>query len=119
MTDREEINDKRWNVFSLKEYLDLAISSLSDKLNLINQNNADALNTAKDELDRRLEGMNDIRKQLNDQARTFLERNVFDAEQKLTHQKIDGIQKILWVGLGVWLVLQSILVVVLVLVFKR
>lgn len=52
-----------------------------------------ALVTAKAEMDRRLEGMNEIRKQLQDQAMTFQTREKYEVEMRHIQQRISAIEE--------------------------
>jgi hypothetical protein len=64
------------------------------------------------------ETMNEVRGQLTDQARTFVTKDFYDAKHEVLTNKIEALQKIVFIGLGVWLVIQGIIVAVLVLVFN-
>ncbi len=67
-------------------------------------------------LEKRLEGMNEFRQQLNLQTQTFLTRTEYDAKQLAILQKVEGLsdkieqlQKPVWIGIGVALVGELVL----------
>ena len=131
MTDSEKQNNNhdRWNIFSLKEYFDYAMYTLKEKFEddlhnmdekhtIIVTNNKDTLNAAKESMERRLNGMNQIREQLNDQAKTFLRIDTFESKHELILNKVESLQKIVWAGVGIVLFIQVIIGVVI-LAFKK
>lgn len=61
--------DEVWNVVSLKEYFDRRFTDAET-----------ALDKASVAVDRRLEGMNEFREQLTNQATTFLPRNEYQVQ---------------------------------------
>ena len=67
----------------LREYIESLISAQKE-----------ATKVAKDEMNRRLEGMNEFREQLRTQASTFLTRERFDVEHELLKEKIEEL--LLW-----------------------
>ena len=114
-----EENNTKWNLCSLHDYLKSLIVYTQDKSDL-------RINAAIEEMhkiekinDLKHESMNEIRQQLNDQARTFVTKDFYDAKHEVLTNKIEGLQKIVFVGLGVWIVIQGIIVVVLIFVFKK
>ena len=112
-------NHDRWNVASLKEYFDFAMYTLDEKLITIIKKDEEAVKVANTAMDHRLDGMNKIKEQLNDQAKEFMKTEIFEAKHDLISSKLESIQKIVFVGLGIWIVIQGIIVVVLVTVFKK
>jgi hypothetical protein len=48
-----------------------------------------AIKVASDEMNRRLEGMNEFREQLNRQAGTFVEKNLYEAEYAALRKEIE------------------------------
>jgi hypothetical protein len=99
-----EQNDQRWNVYSLKEYFDLAMKNTIEVIEKVEKIN-----------DEKHKSMNEIRSQLDRQAETFTTR----ADLKLVEQKVEGLSKLVYAGLGIWFVLQGIMVFILIEVFKR
>lgn len=71
-------NGNSWTIVSLKEYIDLHFT-LVDK----------ALTKAEQAMDKRLDRMNEIREQLDDQARTFITKNEVDLRLKSLQDKVD------------------------------
>jgi hypothetical protein len=114
----EENNDK-WTIPALHEYFDRVTSDLEDKLMITIKKDEEAVKTARESMEHRLDGMNEIRKQLNEQANTFITKEIYEAKHDQLISKVEGLQKIVFVGLGVWVVLQLIISVVLLLIFNR
>ena len=71
-------NGNSWTIVSLKEYIDL-------HFNLVDK----ALTKAESSMDKRLDRMNEIREQLDDQARTFITKNEVDLRLSSIQEKID------------------------------
>ncbi len=97
-----------WTVKILKEHFDCRLKAMGKALKLARKN-----------VNVRLKGMNEVRAQLDRQVRTFVTKDEFSGEIKLVNTKIDSISKLVYVGFGVWIVLQAILTVILVLIFKK
>jgi predicted RNase H-like nuclease (RuvC/YqgF family) len=74
---------------SLKEHFDTEHAALKEQMLAYKGSQEAALEVAKAELNRRLEGMNEFRAQLQSQAATFLTRERFDAnlEKEVTEHK--------------------------------
>ena len=66
-------------------------------------------------MNKRLDGMNEVREQLNRQIDTFITKD----ELKLTQQEIRSLSRLVYIGLGVWLLLQPIIMFIMTLVFKK
>lgn len=64
---------------------------------------------ARSSMDKRLDGMNEFRDQLKDQAGRFITREEYEAKYEALVEKIDGIQKPIWIGIGVILTLEFLL----------
>jgi hypothetical protein len=77
---REEACNNRF------KYLEktITLQSLSDEK---------AVSVARKEMDRRLDGMNEFREQLQSQATTFIEKKYYDMEHKLLRSEIDGLRE--------------------------
>ena len=58
------------------------------------------------ELNRRLEGMNEFRNAFKDQNHNFTTRVEFDAKLLLVDSKIEGLQKLVYIGIGILIVVQ-------------
>lgn len=83
---------------SLKEYFELRISDIDKSTKL-----------AAETLEKRLEGMNEFRAQLEKQTGTFLTKENFESRLLLVDSKLDALQKIVYIGLGGVLVLEVLL----------
>jgi hypothetical protein len=66
-------------------------------------------------MNKRLDGMNEIREQLDRQISTFVSKD----ELKLTQQEIKSLSRLVYIGLGVWLLLQPIIMFIMTLIFKK
>ena len=66
---------------------------LEQNLTLQLSANEKAVLTAKGEMERRLEGMNEFRAQLNSQAGTFLERKAYESEHRLLQKEVDMLRE--------------------------
>lgn len=80
---------------SLKEYCDTRFEQNDKEVKLA----ADALNI-------RVEHLNEFRKTLQDQSNSFLSRNEYDAKHQLLENKIDSLQKIVYIGMGMVMLLE-------------
>lgn len=101
-----------------KEYIDDQVAHVWDKVMIVEQKNNSALKEADEKLTLRLEAMNEVRDQLRTQKDTFISRNEHDGDINLVQQKLEGLQKLVYVGLGIWLLLQLVLGAIITLVIK-
>jgi ABC-type bacteriocin/lantibiotic exporter with double-glycine peptidase domain len=115
----ENGNSTKWNLYSLHDYLKSLIIYTQDKSDLRINASLEEMHKIEKINDMKHESMNEIRQQLNDQSRTFITKDFYDAKHEVLTNKIEGLQKIVFIGIGVWLVIQGIIVVVLVFVFKK
>jgi hypothetical protein len=60
-------------------------------------------------MEKRLDGMNEFRSQLKDQASQFLTRLEYEAKHELLDNKITSALKILYMGVGVVFILEVLL----------
>ena len=97
----------------VREFVKCEITHLEQKMNITNSKNDEALRSAKDEMNRRLEGMNEFRNQLEKQAGTFISRDEYTAAEKLVNAKIDSISKMVYIGVGILIVVQIAIGIVL------
>ena len=114
----EGVSKEQWNVYSLKEYFDLAVKATEKETNLGFALRDKAIEKAESANIQRLDKMNEVREQLREQAATFMRKDEQVANDKLIAQRIEGLSKIVYIGLGVWLVVQVILIFVLTIVYK-
>jgi iron-sulfur cluster repair protein YtfE (RIC family) len=120
MTEQQrDMNHDRWNIASLKEYFDYAMLSLEEKFEIKLQSLDQKVEKIDKVNDIKHEAMNEVREQLGDQADTFLQTAIYDSKHEIIQNKIEGLQKLVFVGLGVWMVVQGIIVVVLIFIFKK
>lgn len=71
-----------WTIESLKEYFERRLVDL-DK----------AVTKAEAAHEKRLEGMNEFRNQLNDQQKTFISRDYYDAQHRSLEEKITAVDR--------------------------
>jgi len=101
----------------VRTYIDNEVRHLSNKIDIRTELNKLALEKAESEMNYRLEGMNEFRAQLTDQTATFVKKENIDIliksiDEKVdsnftsTDKKINGTNKILYIGIGIMLVLQ-------------
>ena len=122
MTDAEErkkTNHERWNVESLKEHFDTVMAGRDELYEQRFRMTKESVEDAKLANDKRLDSMNELRTQLNRQADTFLTKEVYKIESKSVIDKVDVLAKTVYIGLGIWIVLQVVLVFVLIQVFRQ
>lgn len=116
--ERHKANNMRWNVESLKEHFDTVMASRDELYEQRFRMTKESVEEAKVANDKRLDNMNELRSQLNRQADTFLTKEVYKIESKAQTDKIDALSKTVYIGLGIWIVLQVILVFILIQIFK-
>ena len=68
-----------------------------------------AMDKAETVMNIRLDSMNEFREQLSDQASSFLTRDNYEANHKLLETKIESLQKIVWTGIGMLLIVQIVI----------
>ena len=98
---------------NIREFVHSEVDHLEQKMNITHLKNDEALRSAKDEMNRRLEGMNEFRKQLEKQTVTFLSREEYEAKHQLINHKIEGLSKMVYIGVGILIVVQIAIGVVL------
>jgi hypothetical protein len=102
----------------VKHYIDQEIKHSEEKTNIKLNKTSEALTESEKVMDRRLAGMNEFREQLNEQTKTFISREEFFVNERLINSKIEGLSKLVYIGMGIFLVLEIVLGVVLSIVFK-
>jgi len=107
MTDgRNKQNAQRWNVESLKEYIDTVIArheELNEQKFIMTKQ---AVDKAEQANDRRLENMNEFREQLKKQTETFITRDMYFSEHKFLSSKVDSVTKLVYIGIGLISIIQ-------------
>jgi hypothetical protein len=96
-----------------KKYIDEKFRSYNEIQKIVAKKNTEALEKAEKEMNRRLEGMNEFREQLDRQTREFIKRDEYMLSEKLINQKIDTLSKIVYIGVGVIIVLEIVLNIVM------
>lgn len=77
---------------SLKEYLSRRMDDLEKRIQTIFDMNAVAIDKAEKRMDTRLEGMNEFRDQLRDQASRFITRVEFDALMEKLNASVKSLE---------------------------
>lgn len=90
----------------IREYIDREIKHLEEKYLIINKKNSIALDKAEKGMERRLEGMNEFREQLEKQTRSFVTRGEYDINKKYIEQKVSTNSKLIYIGVGIVFVLE-------------
>jgi hypothetical protein len=79
MPPEKRMSDKE--CVELRDYIEVQIKALKEATNLAREN-----------MERRLEGMNEFRHQLNSQAATFITREAFEARHNLLQIQVDELR---------------------------
>jgi NifB/MoaA-like Fe-S oxidoreductase len=77
---------------TLKEMYDRLLAEQEKRYLQMFKYSDEALKLAAESLENRLEHMNEFRKQLNDQANTFLTKEIFEAKHLLIWQQVDDLR---------------------------
>ena len=93
-----------WTIKTLKKYFVQRFKNM-DK----------ALKLSRKLMNNRLNGMNNIHLQLVKQNDTFVNKD----ELKLLQHEIKSLSKLVYIGLGVWLLLQPIIMFIMTLLYKK
>ena len=80
---------------SLKEFI-------TDKFQTLEKN----MDLSRISMDKRLDGMNEFRQQLKDQNGTFITKTDYEGRHQTLETKIEGLEKIVYVGLGVCMAIE-------------
>jgi len=114
-----------------KEFIEMKINHLEEKMDIIFEKNQTALKQANTEMNRRLDGMNEFREQLNNQAKTFMTKPEYeskhegliervetcvdslngkmDNKDRELSKRIDALAKLVYIGLGIFIVLEFLI----------
>ena len=87
---------------SLKEFI-------TDKFQTLEKN----MDLSRISMDKRLDGMNEFRQQLKDQNGTFITKTDYEGRHLTLETKIEALEKIVYIGLGICLALEIALKVVI------
>lgn len=77
----------------LREYVDRRLIDLESRIEAATRTSETAINKASEAVDRRLEGMNEFRQAINDQAGTLLTRRESDVWRTAIERDIHSIQR--------------------------
>jgi predicted neutral ceramidase superfamily lipid hydrolase len=88
---------------SLREYIDVRFASI-----------AQAVEKAEAAAEKRFESINEMRGMVTDAASKYMPRTEYETAHKAIVEKVEGLQKMLWVGLGVILALQFLVSIMLI-----
>ena len=99
---------RRWTDTPLNDSVSLK-EFITDKFQTLEKNT----DTARQSMEKRLEGMNEFRQQLKDQNATFITKEDYDSKQQILNTKIEALEKIVYIGLGLCLALEIALKVII------
>jgi hypothetical protein len=98
---------------AIHKLIDKEINHLQDKVMICMRKNEQALGKASKEMNRRLEGMNAFRQQLEEQEKTYIPREEYMARHELLDSKVQSLSKLVYIGLGVVMALEFIIPIVI------
>ena len=104
---------------NVRKFVAKEISSLRNRFSILAKEQRRALKLAYRELRARLKRMNEIREQLREQANTFVSKDEYNGDKRLINTKIEHLSRLVYVGLGIWIVFQAILSAILIIIFKH
>lgn len=93
---------------SMKEYTLTLVAGLKDYTEARIQGIEKAINVANISMTARLEGMNEFREQLKDQASKFVTREEVDKSIQGLGKDIKALEKIVYIGVGASLAIQFV-----------
>jgi len=97
----------------VREFVKCEITHLEQKMNITHIKNEEALKAAKDDMNRRLEGMNGFQRQIDNQTKTFISRDEYEVKHQLVNHRIEGLSKMVYIGVGILIVVQVAIGIVL------
>jgi lysyl-tRNA synthetase class I len=125
---KEEETDQSQNSrlsISLEKHFDKVITDLDEKISLRFDLMQLAITKAEHAANERANKANEWRDQYNQQEKVFIRKDEVSGSEKLLEQKIESvnnkigaISKLVYIGLGVWIVLQIIIGAVLALIIQ-
>ncbi len=93
----------------LKEYIEKVIDEKEKQVILRYNNAKEALELSKKELDRRLEGLNELRSEVLKDRSQFVKVDTYESEKKAVNKELKWMQRVLFIGMGGLAVLVFIL----------
>ena len=114
-----DINFGRQDGVDLKSYFETILAELrndygdkirelKEKTDLQFEMKQIALDKAESTTNIRLEGMNEFRNAMTDQQATFITKNEYDLKHEILSNKIDAIQRIMYIAFGIVLAVEFI-----------
>jgi hypothetical protein len=85
--------------------LENAVTRLEER----SKSSEEAINLAKKEIDRRLNEMNELRKQIDNERHVYVSRLEYDSKHTSTVESIGALQRIIWGATGALLAIQFVL----------
>lgn len=89
-----------WTTETLRIHLEGLLNAHAELDQNRHERESEAIKTAADALDKRLDGVNEFRAQLGDQARSFLPRPEYDVQQKALEERMTKLETNSWLSLG-------------------
>ena len=90
-------------VISLREYIESRLASMQR-----------AVDKAEEATERRFSSVNEMRAMVTDAARMFMPRSEYEAAHRAVQEKVEALQKMLWIGTGVVIAFQFLIGVMLI-----
>jgi hypothetical protein len=94
---------------TLREYFCTKLSALEDRIELNLKLNQIALDKSENAINVRLEGLNEWRVQNKDERSKFITNEVYEAKHSLIESKIEALQKLVFIGLGIVIAVEFVL----------
>lgn len=111
MSGETEKQISGWTVDTLKEHLLALRDNDKEALKLALDSADKAVNKAEEAQLRVNESQNEFRGALKDQASTLLPRGEYDAKHESLQKEVDGVKRLVFIGLGVFLAVQFIIAI--------
>ena len=117
-------DDKFINI-NVRDYINEKVAELDARWDIVQKRNIESIIAAEKTMDRRLEGMNEFRAQLDKQTRTFVTRDDLTATNRLIDERLytitdkhDKLSRIVNIGIGAALILEIVLNVIVYFVIR-
>ena len=92
-SSQSKTTSEKWTISSLKEYFEMRFDNMENALDARFMSQEKAISVATQASDRRLEGMNEFRDSLKDQATTFATKSELCKLEDIITIKLDNINK--------------------------
>ena len=124
-------DDKFINI-NVRDYINEKVAELDARWDIVQKRNIESIIAAEKTMDRRLEGMNEFRAQLDKQTRTFVTRDDLTATNRLIDERLytitdkydkladkyDKLSRVVNIGIGAALILEIVLNVIVYFVIR-